>query len=48
MSQADGAFTKILDGVSGAKIWITPCCKSRHWHYVNRSDLPDGIVRCEL
>jgi len=27
---------------------VTPCCKSRHWHTVNRSDIPKGVVRCEL
>lgn len=27
---------------------ITPCCKTRHWHPVNRVDIPNGILRCEL
>lgn len=30
------------------KIKVTPCCKSRHWHLVNKSDIPRGVIRCEL
>lgn len=29
-------------------IKVTPCCKTRHWWPVHRTDLPDGIIRCEL
>jgi len=29
-------------------IKITPCCNSRHWHPVLSSDLPKGVIRCEL
>lgn len=31
-----------------AAVKVTPCCRSRHWHLVNRSDVPDGVIRCEL
>lgn len=28
---------------------VTPCCKTKLWHFVNRVELPPfGIVRCEL
>jgi hypothetical protein len=27
---------------------VTPCCKSRHWHHVNRSDIPKRVLCCEL
>jgi len=29
-------------------IKVTPCCNSRHWHIVNRKDIPSGVIRCEL
>lgn len=27
---------------------VTPCCHSRYWHPVLRSDIPSGVERCEL
>ena len=28
---------------------VTPCCKTRHWHYVNEVGVPDlAVVRCEI
>jgi hypothetical protein len=31
------------------EIKVTPCCKTRHWHFVNRVGLPTGgVIRCEF
>ena len=40
---------KEIKTITAKVIHVTPCCRTRHWHFVNRVEFTNmSVIRCEF